>query len=68
MIDMLVDELDEAADIEAVHQVEALGAETYWGTWSGQLQAVPRFAATDRRRVPGPLDELGSEVGVRDRR
>jgi len=52
LIDMLVDELDKVADLDDVRKIETLGAETYWSTWSGQSQAVPRFAAKDRRRVP----------------
>ena len=38
--------------IEHVMQTEASAAALYWQSWVGRVEAVPTFAAADRKRVP----------------
>lgn len=48
-IDLLRLELDKAASIESIRQIEALAAKTYWSVW----RDLPvRFPTADHQRVP----------------
>jgi CRISPR-associated endonuclease Cas1 len=41
-----------AATIDELRQLEASAATLYFGTWSGQAECAPTFAAKDRGRIP----------------
>ncbi len=50
--------------IDEVRQVEATAAASYWQTWAGRSEAVPTFAAADRRRIPGNWTRFDSRRSV----
>ena len=60
--------VEEAATIDEIRQLEAIGAAAYFAAWSGRAECEPMFAAKDRQRIPPHWSRFDSGAGRCSRR